>query len=174
MGRRVSLSEAKVIREQLRKQAKTVVLTNGVFDLLHVGHVRCLQAARQSGDALFVGLNSDRSARGLKGPDRPFVPQEERAEILCALSCVDYVVVFAEPTAERLVQALQPDVYAKGGDYGSAVTGVSKAGKALPEAPVVESYGGRVEILPYASAHSTSELIDRIRALPRRSRQSDE
>ncbi len=169
MGRRVSLSEAKVIRERLRMQGKTVVLTNGVFDLLHVGHVRCLHAARQLGDALFVGLNSDRSARGLKGSHRPFVSQEGRAEVLCALSCVDYVVVFAEPTAERLVQALQPDIYAKGGDYGAKVTGLSHVGKALPEASVVESYGGRVEILPYASGHSTSELIRRIRALPCRS-----
>lgn len=174
MGRRISLDEARVIREQLRRQAKTVVLTNGVFDLLHVGHVRCLRAARQLGDALIVGLNSDRSARGLKGSDRPFVPQEERAEILCALSCVDYVVVFAEPTAERLVQMLQPDVYAKGGDYGDAVTGAREAGKALPEAPVVQGYGGRVEILPYATGHSTSHLIERIRTLPCRSRQSDQ
>lgn len=174
MGRRVSLNEAKVIRERLRKQAKTVVLTNGVFDLLHVGHVRCLQAARRLGDALYVGLNSDRSARGLKGFHRPFVPHKERAEILCALSCVDYVVVFAEPTAERLVQTLQPDVYAKGGDYDAAMTGDSGAGKALPEAPVVESYGGRVEILPYASGHSTTELIDRVCALPCRSKGSDQ
>jgi rfaE bifunctional protein nucleotidyltransferase chain/domain len=174
MGRCVSLSEAKVVRERLRKQAKTVVLTNGVFDLLHVGHVRCLQAARQLGDALFVGLNSDRSARGLKGSHRPYVPHNERAEILCALSCVDYVVVFAEPTAERLVRALQPDVYAKGGDYGAALTCDSEAGKALPEAPVVESYGGRVQILPYASGHSTTELIDRVCAPPRRSKGSDQ
>jgi len=158
MGQLVSLAEACRVRQVLRAQAKTVVLTNGIFDLLHVGHVRYLQAARQLGDTLFVGLNSDASARKLKGPARPLVPQAERAEILCALTHVDYVVIFAERTAERLVRLLQPDIYAKGGDY------LPQQGqpKALPEAPLVESYGGRVVILPYSAGHSTSALAERI------------
>jgi rfaE bifunctional protein nucleotidyltransferase chain/domain len=159
MGELVSLAEACKVREALRAQAKTVVLTNGVFDLLHVGHVRYLRAARQLGDVLFVGLNSDASARKLKGPTRPLVPQAERAEVLCALSHVDYVVIFAEPTAGRLVHLLQPDIYAKGGDYLPA----QGRGKALPEAAVVERYGGRVAILPYSAGHSTSALVEHIR-----------
>jgi rfaE bifunctional protein nucleotidyltransferase chain/domain len=127
------------------------VFTNGVFDILHVGHVRYLQAARRLGHALFVGLNSDASARELKGMGRPLIPQAERAEVLCALRCVNYVIIFGEPTAERLVEALQPDVYAKGGDYASE--------KPLPEATPVESYGGRVVILPYTQNHSTSQIL---------------
>ncbi|MGC8788072.1 MAG: D-glycero-beta-D-manno-heptose 1-phosphate adenylyltransferase, partial [Anaerolineae bacterium] len=147
-------------RQEMRLQGKTSVLTNGVFDLLHVGHVRYLQAARRLGDALFVGLNSDASARRLKGPGRPLIPQVERAEVLCALACVDYVILFDEDTAEELVHALQPDVYVKGGDYAGNSTG--QAGKVLPEARVVESYGGRVVILPYTPGHSTTQLIAHI------------
>jgi len=158
MGTLVSISEAVAVRQALRSQGKRAVLTNGVFDLLHVGHVRCLQAARQLGDTLFVGLNSDESARRLKGPTRPLVPQTERAEMLCALTSVDYVVIFEEQTAERLVHILQPDIYAKGGDY----LPVQDGGKSLPEAPVVESYGGRVVLLPYSAGHSTSALVERM------------
>jgi rfaE bifunctional protein nucleotidyltransferase chain/domain len=158
MGTLVSVAEAAAVRQALRSQGRTAVLTNGVFDLLHVGHVRCLQAARQLGDMLFVGLNSDESARQLKGPARPLVPQTERAEMLCALASVDYVVIFEEHTAERLVRILQPDIYAKGGDYLPAQDG----GKSLPEALLVESYGGCVVLLPYSAGHSTSSLVERI------------
>ena len=160
MGQVVSLSAARRLREKLRTQGKVTVFTNGVFDLLHVGHIRYLDAARKLGDALFVGLNNDASARRLKGPDRPWVPQAERAETLCALRSVDYVVLFGEATAKEVVAALQPDVYVKGGDYAAAA---GDCGKALPEAPVVESYGGRVIILPYTPGHSTTELVARIR-----------
>ncbi len=169
MGKLVSLTRAQSVRQRLRRQGKTVVLTNGIFDLLHVGHVRYLQAARKLGHALFVGLNSDSSTRRLKGPGRPLIPQAERAEVLCALACVDYVVIFDEPTAERLVETLRPDIYAKGGDYATETSGrnqagpaVGEKGKALPEAPVVESYGGRVVILPYTSGHSTTQIMQRI------------
>jgi rfaE bifunctional protein nucleotidyltransferase chain/domain len=155
MGTLVSITQARDIRRSLHKQGKAVVFTNGVFDLLHVGHVRYLQAARELGQVLFVGLNSDLSAQKLKGPGRPLVPQAERAEILCALACVDYVLVFDEPTAERVVEALQPDVYTKGGDYAN------ETGKALPEAQSVQSYGGRVVILPYMSGHSTTRIVER-------------
>ena len=168
MGSLVTLTRAQSIRQGLRTEGKTVVLTNGVFDILHVGHLRCLKAARKLGDALFVGLNSDRSARHLKGPSRPLVPQAERAEVLCALVCVDYVTIFEELTAEHLVQALKPDVYAKGGDYaaetiaasaGEEDTTGSEVVKPLPEAPIAESYGGCVVILPYECGHSTSRII---------------
>lgn len=160
VGKVISLHEAESICQEMRRQGKTVVLTNGVFDLLHVGHVRYLQAARVLGNALFVGLNSDASASKLKGPGRPLIPQAERAEVLCALACVDYVIVFDEETAEQLVLTLQPDIYVKGGDY--AVDSVSQAGKALPEARVVESYGGQVVILPYTLGRSTTQLIARV------------
>ncbi len=156
MGTLVSIGEAQNVRQALRAQGKTAVFTNGIFDLLHVGHVRYLQAARELGDALFVGLNSDASTRRLRGPTRPLVPQAERAEMLCALTSVDYVVIFEEQTAERLVRILRPDIYAKGGDY------LPPQDKALPEAPAVESYGGRVVILPYSAGHSTSALVARI------------
>ena len=133
------------------------VFTNGVFDILHVGHVRYLQAARALGDCLIVGLNSDASARALKGERRPLVPQGERAELLAALACVDYVIAFDELTAERLVETLRPEVYVKGGDYG---TGDGR--KALPEAAIVERYGGRVVLLPLAESRSTTHVINEI------------
>jgi D-beta-D-heptose 7-phosphate kinase/D-beta-D-heptose 1-phosphate adenosyltransferase len=130
------------------------VLTNGTFDLLHIGHVRYLQAARELGDVLVVGINSDESVRGYKGPGRPVVPQDERAEIVAALRCVDYTTIFDEPTATHLVEALQPDIYAKGGDY-------AHGNKPLPEAAAVERYGGEVRIIPLVEGRSASELIRR-------------
>jgi rfaE bifunctional protein nucleotidyltransferase chain/domain len=154
VGTLVSMSKAQSLRAELQQQSKIVVFTNGVFDILHVGHVRYLQAARRLGKALFVGLNSDQSTRTLKGPGHPLVEQSERAEVLCALSCVDWVIIFDELTAERAVEALQPDIYAKGGDYAS--------GKSLPEAPAVARAGGRVVFLPYTPNHSTSGILARI------------
>ena len=154
MGTLITLGQAHEARERLREAGKQVVCTNGVFDILHVGHVRYLQAARGLGDALLVGLNSDASACGLKGPGRPLVPQAERAEILCALSCVDHVIIFEEPTAEAVLEALRPDVYVKGGDYRDA--------KPLPEAPVVTRHGGRVVILPYTPGRSTTQMIEHL------------
>ncbi len=164
MGQVVSLAEAQRVRNKMRKQGRTVVFTNGIFDLLHVGHIRYLHSARELGHALFVGLNNDASARHLKGPDRPWVPEAERAEVLCALCTVDYVILFGESTAERVVAALQPDIYVKGGDYAAQTR---QTGKMLPEAPVVEGYGGRVVILAYTLGHSTTELIARIRQVPK-------
>jgi rfaE bifunctional protein nucleotidyltransferase chain/domain len=177
MGKLIRVAEAKGIRQRLRRQGKTLVFTNGIFDLLHVGHVRYLQSARRLGHALFVGLNSDSSTRKLKGPGRPLVPQAERAEVLCALACVDYVIIFDEPTAKRLVETLQPEIYAKGGDYAAGVAEAVPAGsapaskgkvlpvrqgKVLPEASVVESYGGRVVLLPYTTLHSTTRIVERL------------
>ena len=120
---------------QMRARGKLMVFTNGCFELLHVGHIRYLQAARALGDALVVGLNSDESVRAIKGPPRPLVPQAERAELLAALGCVDYVVIFDEPTAEALVGALKPEVYVKGGDYRAASSREQGAGSAVQGAP---------------------------------------
>ncbi|HEV2238117.1 MAG TPA: adenylyltransferase/cytidyltransferase family protein [Ktedonobacterales bacterium] len=162
-----------------RQAGQRIVLTNGVFDLLHLGHVRYLQQARALGDALVVALNSDASTRLLKGPQRPITPEAERAEVLAALACVDAVTIFGERTAETLVAALRPEIYAKGGDYASAdAAGMPQryepaalaalpAGDALfarlPEARVVAEYGGTLCLIPYVPGHSTSALIARIR-----------
>ncbi len=150
-----------------RAAGQRVVFTNGCFDLLHLGHVRYLQEARSLGDLLVVGLNSDDSTRALKGPNRPLVPQDERAEVLAALACVDYVTIFEEMTAVALVETLRPDVYVKGGDY-AAPTAEDAAQPAainyakLPEAAPVLAEGGQVRLIPYVPGHSTSELIERI------------
>ena len=146
-----------VLRSQWRDAGKVLVLTNGTFDVLHVGHVRYLEAAKSLGDILLVGVNSDDSVHGYKGPGRPLVPQDERAEIVAALRSVDYVTIFDEPTATHLVETLQPDLYVKGGDYAVA------SGKPLPEAEAVLAYGGQVRIIPYVEGHSASELIEKMR-----------
>ncbi len=153
MGEVVFLQEAVTIREKLRAQGKTIVLTNGHFDILHVGHVDCLQRAKALGDVLIVGLNSDASTRLLKGQKRPIVPQEERAQLLAALQCVDYVIIFEERTAERLLAALRPEVYVKGGDW---------AIEDLPEAKVIAECGIRAEILPQVPSRSTTDIIETI------------
>lgn len=144
------------VRQQQGRGAR-VVFTNGCFDLLHVGHVRYLQAARTRGDCLVVGLNDDASVRRLqKGPGRPFVPELERAEILAALACVDAVVLFSQDTPLELILTLRPDVLVKGGDY----TPETIVGRAE-----VLSWGGCVEVIPFVPGHSTSALIKRIQAL---------
>jgi rfaE bifunctional protein nucleotidyltransferase chain/domain len=144
-------------RARVRQEGRPVVWTNGCFDLLHVGHVRNLQAARSRGDFLVVGVNSDASVCQLKGPGRPLVPAAQRAEVLAALECVDYVVVFEERTPEAAITRLQPDVHCKGADYAPP------NGKPIPEAPIVAAYGGRIEFLPLVPSLSTSELVRRIR-----------
>ena len=153
--------------EVRRRQARGErgIFTNGCFDLLHLGHVRYLQEARALGDFLVLGLNSDKSTRLLKGPGRPLVPEHERAEILAALTCIDYVTIFNEPTASQLVSMLQPAIYVKGGDYASERGSVPDTSR-LPEAEVVQQYGGGVRLIPYLPHHSTTELIKVIRQLP--------
>jgi rfaE bifunctional protein nucleotidyltransferase chain/domain len=153
-----SLNELLTLRDAWRSAGRRVVCTNGVFDLLHFGHLQYLAAARELGDVLVVGLNSDSSTRRYKGPRRPLVPEQERAALLLALEPVDYVTVFDEPTAEGLVAALRPEIYCKGGDYGAA----GELAKPLPEAAIVAAYGGRIEFIPYLPHHSTTELIERI------------
>jgi rfaE bifunctional protein nucleotidyltransferase chain/domain len=141
------------------------VFTNGCFDLLHLGHVRYLQEARELGDFLIVGLNSDTSTRALKGPGRPLVPEEERAEILAALTCVDYVTIFGELAASELLALLRPAIYVKGGDYGMEHSSVPDTDR-LPEAKVVQQYGGVVRLIAYLPDHSTTKLIATIKQLP--------
>jgi rfaE bifunctional protein nucleotidyltransferase chain/domain len=145
-------------RDSWRARGLRLVLTNGVFDLLHIGHVGYLQQARALGDLLVVALNSDDSVRAIKGPLRPLTGHGDRAALLAALRCVDYVTLFAEPTAEAVAEALRPDVYVKGGDYALAEGGAPDLAR-LPEARTVLGSGGEVRLLPYAAGRSTSELI---------------
>src|SRR5258708_17236123 len=139
-------------------------LTNGCFDLVHLGHVRYLQQARALGDFLILGLNNDDGVRLLKGPGRPLVPEHERAEILAALTCVDYVTIFSEPTAGPLVELLQPAMYVKGGDYASDQAGVPDANR-LPEAKVVQAYGGVAPLNSLLSRQLSTDLIDTIKII---------
>lgn len=131
-----------------------MVLANGCFDLLHVGHIRYLEGARQEGDVLVVAINSDRAVRRLKGPGRPLTPQHERAEILSALSCVDYVVIFNDLTVDPLLRQLRPDVHAKGTDYTK---------ETVPERETVLSTGGRIAIVGDPKDHSTRDLLRKVR-----------
>ncbi len=137
-----------------RADGRRIVFTNGVFDLLHPGHVRYLQAARREGDVLIVGINSDRSVRANKGPSRPVMPEHERAEVLEALECVDAVVVFDEETPARIITHLQPDVLVKGADW---------AADAIVGRDTVEARGGRVVRVPIQAGWSTSAIIERAR-----------
>jgi rfaE bifunctional protein nucleotidyltransferase chain/domain len=163
MGRVVGWEELETALAAARGAGKRVVLTNGCFDLLHVGHVRGLRAARALGDLLVVGVNSDASVRQLKGEGRPLVAQDERAEVLAALEPVDYVVIFDEPTAERLAALVRPAVYAKGGDYAAAGAGAFDPQR-LPEAKVVAAHGGETVLVPLVPGRSTTDLVARIRA----------
>lgn len=158
MGRILSLDDALRWRREQATLGITVSFTNGHFDLLHVGHVRYLQAARALGDLLMVGVNSDSSA-GARKPGRPIVPQGDRAELLAALACVDAVVIFDDLTAEELVDTLRPDIYVKGGDWNRP------GGPQPPEADIVARHGGQVVFLSYVPDRSTSALIEKIRAL---------
>jgi len=149
------LAELKPVVKQLREQGKTVVWTNGCFDILHTGHITYLMKAAQLGDLLIVGLNSDASVRENKGPNRPVVKEKDRALVLSALECVDYLTIFEEKTTVPILEALRPDVYAKGGDY--AIDTIVQE-----ERHVVEGYGGRIAIIPGVEGHSTSAIIDKI------------
>ena len=153
----MSLEAAGALAARLRGEGKRVVLANGVFDLLHVGHVRYLAAARALGDVLFVGVNVDAAVRRLKGPGRPLVPAAERVELLAALRPVDHVVVFEEDSADRLVALLRPHVHAKGTDYTAG---------SVPEADSVRAAGGRVEIVGDPKDHGTRDVIAQIKRLP--------
>ncbi len=152
-----SLSELTARVTAWRRAGKRIALANGCFDLLHVGHIRYLQAARACGDALVVGVNGDAAVQALKGPGRPIMPDVERAEILAALACVDAVVIFRERTVETLLRTLRPDVHAKGTDYTPDT---------VPERDIVRAYGGQVAIVGDPTDHSTSALLAQLRRRP--------
>jgi rfaE bifunctional protein nucleotidyltransferase chain/domain len=188
MGVVLDESAAVEVVTQRRAQGAHVVFTNGVFDLLHLGHVRYLYEARALGDLLIVAVNSDASTRRLKGPTRPIIGENDRAETLAALAAVDYVTIFADATAERLVRLLLPDVYVKGADYisdaptsrertllltpeelrravasqATSHADLARLSERLPEARAVAEYGGALALIAYLPGHSTSELIARI------------
>jgi rfaE bifunctional protein nucleotidyltransferase chain/domain len=148
---------AKVVeeRERWRAEGRTVALANGVFDLLHVGHVRYLEGAKALADVLVVAVNSDASTRRNKGPDRPVIPEAERAELVAALACTDYVLLFDEPDVRAVIRALRPDVQVKGTDYTA---------DSIPERAEVDAYGGRVAIAGDPKDHSTTELARKLKA----------
>lgn len=153
MAQVLTLDELLTARAQLRQTGRRVVFTNGCFDLLHPGHVRYLQEARALGEALIVALNSDRSVRELKGPSRPILKEAERAEVMAALACVDFVTIFDEPTPREIITALLPDILVKGGDWSiDTIIGREE----------VEAAGGVVRSLPFVDGVSTSEIISRI------------
>lgn len=136
--------------ERLRNEGRVIVFANGCFDLLHVGHIRFLQEARQQGDVLVVGVNSDIAVRALKGPGRPLMPDNARAELMAAIECVDYVTIFDELTAENILRELRPHVQCKGTDYSEL---------SVPERKVMESLGGIVRIVGDPKGHSTREIL---------------
>ncbi|HEX5760647.1 MAG TPA: adenylyltransferase/cytidyltransferase family protein [Thermoanaerobaculia bacterium] len=155
------MTTAAALRPRLaaeRARGKTVAFANGHFDLLHVGHLRYLEAARREADLLVVGVNGDASVARLKGPGRPIVPAAERAELLAALAPVDFVVVFEEDSPAALLEELRPDVHCKGTDYGSP--------ERVPEREVVAAYGGRTVLVGDPKDHATSDLIAKVKALP--------
>jgi len=141
------------LSEILHRAGQKVVFTNGCFDILHAGHVRYLEKARSFGDCLVLGLNTDASVRGNKGPSRPINSELDRAKVVGALKSVDYVVLFGEKTAETIIAKVRPDVYVKGGDYTL---------ETLPEAKIVQSYGGRVEFVQMVAGRSTTNVIKKI------------
>jgi len=149
----VNREEATRILSRIRGKGSRVVLTNGCFDLLHVRHIRYLLGAREKGEYLLVAVNSDSSVRALKGSGRPIVPERERVEIIGALECVDWVVLFEEPTVDKLLEELRPAIHAKGTDYTE---------QTVPELDTVRSYGGRVAIVGDPKDHSSGDLIQRV------------
>jgi len=154
MGKVIEQSKLEDVLFQLKKQNKTIVATNGCFDILHVGHVRYLKKSRGFGDVLIVGLNSDKSVRELKGPNRPINNQNDRAEVLCALNCVDYVVIFDEKSPVELLDKIKPNVYTKGSDYTL---------NTLPEADVILKNNGWVEFIDFVEGKSTTKIIDKMK-----------
>ena len=154
MGKVISRNGIESFVKDLRKNGKTVVTTNGCFDILHVGHVRYLQKTKTFADYSIVLLNSDKSVRSIKGPTRPINNERDRAEILCALSCVDYVVLFDEDPPDSLIAQIKPDVHTKGADYTV---------ETLPEAKTILENGGRIEFISFVEGKSTTSIIEKMR-----------
>jgi rfaE bifunctional protein nucleotidyltransferase chain/domain len=153
-GKLKTLDEAAAIAARARKNGKSVVFTNGCFDLLHRGHVHTLRQAKATGDLLIVGINSDRSVKSIKGAARPILPETDRVELIAAMEMVDYVVLFDEPDPYQVIAAIKPNVLAKGGDWST---------DKIVGADIVAQNGGRVEVIPYLQGFSTTEIIERIR-----------
>ncbi len=153
MGKILDREKLRAEVERLRREGKKIVFTNGCFDILHVGHVRYLQAARDLGDVLVLALNSDSSVRSIKGEKRPVVPEGERAEVISALKCVDYVTLFGEDTPLALIELLKPDILVKGGDW---------AEEKVVGRESVRKWGGRVAIIPQVEGASTTNIIDKV------------
>lgn len=147
-------SQIKRIVARLRSRGERIIFTNGCFDVLHPGHIQYLEKAKQNGGILIVGLNSDASVRKIKGRARPIFPQKDRARLLSSLSCVDFVVIFNEPTPLSLIRSLKPDVLVKGADW---------QGKEVVGADLVKSWNGKVKLIPYLKGYSTSRIISRIK-----------
>ena len=146
--------ELKAIVAKAKGEGKKIVFTNGCFDLLHLGHLHLLREAKKMGDLLVVGLNSDSSVKKIKGPNRPILPETERAELLAALEMVDYVTLFDDPDPHKVIEELRPNLLVKGGDWAE--------GKVIGKA-VVEQDGGKVTVIPYLKGHSTTKIIETIR-----------
>lgn len=155
MGELVQRKDLQVLLKKLRDEKKTIVTTNGCFDILHVGHVRYLVKTKSFAEVMIVALNSDKSVRSIKGPDRPINNENDRAEILNALSCVDYVVLFDEDSPAGLLEEIKPDVHTKGADYTV---------ETLPEAKIIMDAGGRIEFISFVEGKSTTSLIDKIKS----------
>jgi rfaE bifunctional protein nucleotidyltransferase chain/domain len=155
-GKLKSLEDLKVIAADARSKGRSVVFTNGCFDLLHRGHVHVLREAKACGDLLITGVNSDKSVKKIKGPARPVLPESDRSELLASLEMVDYVVLFDEPDPYQLISAIRPNVLVKGGDW---------SGEKIVGADLVEEAGGRVVVIPYIKGFSTTEIIERIKNL---------
>ena len=152
----VSVEELARIAREMRAAGKRLVVTNGCFDLLHLGHVRYLRAARTLGDVLAVGLNGDQSVRELKGPDRPINNERDRAEVIAALEDVDFVAIFPEVRATRFLEMVAPEIYVKGGDYASATLNAE-------ERAVMEKAGTEIRFIPFEPGYSTSGIIERLK-----------
>ncbi len=153
-SKQISLARLKTLGRSLRSRGRRIVFTNGTFDLLHLGHVDYLEKAKRLGDVLVIGVNSDRSVKSYKTPDRPIVPEKDRMRVLSALACVDYVVLFNEPTPIRLILALKPHILAKGADWKKSQIAGAKE---------VESWKGKVRLIPLVAGKSTSAIIAKIR-----------
>ncbi len=149
----IDRNDVETFCDELRSRGNKIVFTNGCFDILHAGHVRYLTAAKTFGDVMIVGLNSDESVRRLKGNSRPINSQLDRAEVLSGLKAVDHVIIFGEQTAEALIAEVKPNVYVKGGDYTLDT---------LPEAKIVQQFGGRVEFINLVAGRSTTNIVEKI------------
>lgn len=149
----IDLNSAHTLRETYKNNHQRVIFTNGCFDILHVGHTTYLEQAKNLGDILIVGINSDTSVQKLKGPTRPINPETDRAQVLAALECVNHVIIFSEQTPITLIETLKPDIHVKGGDYHA---------ESLPEFPIIQAFGGKVVILPFVYGKSTTATIKKI------------